>query len=68
MAQYQQQQEMAQIMRMIQGGMQAAPTGMGNQTGFANEANMNALAGQDDLSTLQKLAGIAPQVKLPGGF
>jgi hypothetical protein len=61
-------QALQELMQAIMGGMLPQPSGTGHATGMVNSADMNALAGQDDLVTLQKMAGRAPQVKLPGGF
>lgn len=61
-------QALQELMQAIMGGMLPMPKGTGHFTGAPNEAAMQALAGQEDMTTLQKLAGRAPQVKLPGGF
>jgi len=61
-------QIMQQLLQLIQSGMLPQAVGNGQATGMPNVANMQALAGEQYDPALEKLAGIAPQIKLPGGF
>lgn len=62
------QATLQQLMAQMQAGMEPAPTGTGEPTGFPNPVSMQSLSGNAIEPQLDDLAPQPPRAKMPGGF